>query len=102
MIVELPYIIERHERRVGLIFLSRIDRIRILRPASGGIDGIEAIDRSQSRHVAVAEVCDSEQRQCVVSSVEYLPTVELELFAVLQSIEKAVAERAFHCQPRIR
>ena len=99
MIVQLPHIIQRYERRVSLIFLSRIDRVGILRPSGGGIDGIESEHGSQSRHVAVAEVCDSEQRQRVIARVEDAPAVELELLAVLQAVEESIAERAFHGQP---
>src|SRR5208282_78525 len=99
MISQLPHIIQRRERRMSLILLSRIDRIRILRPAGGGIDGIEAENRPQSRHVAIAQICDSEQRQRMISGVEDLPTVKLELFAVLQPVQESIAERAFDRNP---
>jgi hypothetical protein len=82
-----------------LIFLSRIDGIRILRPAGGRIDGIEAVDRPQSRHVAVAKVCDSKERQRMISRVKNSSAVELELFAVLQSVQEPVAERTLHRNP---
>lgn len=42
MIAQLPHIIQRHECRMSLIFLSRIDRIWILHPSGGSIDGIES------------------------------------------------------------
>src|ERR1022692_2350494 len=87
MIVQLPHVIQRHQCSMCLILLSRIDRIRILHPASGGIDGIESVNRPQSRHVAVAEVANSEQRDRMVSCMEDPSAVDLELLTVLQTVQ---------------
>src|SRR5580658_2152684 len=99
MIVELPHVIQRHERGMSLFFLPGVDRIRIFHPTGSGIDGIESIHRPQSCYVAVTEVGDSKQCQRMISRVKDAPTVELELLAVLQSVQKSVAERALHRNP---
>ena len=67
VIAQLPHIVQRHQRRVRLVLLPRVNRIRVLLPAVGRIDGIESVNRAQSRHVGEAVVSDSEQRQGVIS-----------------------------------
>ena len=70
VLAQPPHVVQRHQRRVRLVLLPRVNRVRVLLPAVGRIDGIESVDRAQSRHVGEAVVSDSEQRQGVISHVE--------------------------------
>ena len=40
-----PHIVQRQQRRVRLVLLPGINRIRVLLPAVGRIDGIESVNR---------------------------------------------------------
>lgn len=82
-----------------LVLQPRIDRVRELRPAPGGIDGIEFINRAHACDVGKSVIADTEQRQGVIALLENLTAVQLDLLAMFQPIEETVSIGNFHRDP---